>query len=108
MHVGGSKSGASDLLAVLLQQREEDEQSDAEEEQSPQLFQAQHTDDMDDSDEDGPAEDPEAHRAEDADIQAQLRNANEVLLALSYASHANHMSSVQKAHLESKAHDSLV
>lgn len=74
---GGSKGGTDDLLSVLLQQREADDHSDGEE--APQQFQEVHqAEDGEDSEEEAAAEDPEAQKAEDADVQAQLRSANEV------------------------------
>ena len=39
----------------------------------------EHADDAEDSEEEPAADDPEAQKAEDADVQAQLRSANEVL-----------------------------
>ena len=68
---------------MLLQQNEVDESSDAEEE--PHHFQeVHHAEDAEDSEEEPAAVDPEVQKAEDADVQAQLRNANEVWQLLSF------------------------
>ena len=68
-----------DLLAVLLQQREDD--SDAEEEAAAPTAQRESLDTIrhpDDSDEDSFVQESESQEAEDAVVQAQLRDADAV------------------------------
>jgi hypothetical protein len=69
-------SPTPDLLSVLLQQREE-ENSDAEDSSQVEQPQASHSD-GDESEEESQQQDPEQVKAEDAVVQAQLRDANEV------------------------------
>ena len=99
MPAGGSKGGTDDLLSVLLQQREADEHSDGEE--APHHFQeAHHAEDGEDSDEEVAVEDPEAQKAEDADVQAQLRSANEVWHKLVFTGIRAHMYTPSHCKLE--------
>ena len=75
LHAGGSRGGPDDLLSVLLHQRGAEVLSEPEDEQP--FRDSARNEEAEDSDEEGPPEDSPTRKAEDADVQAQLRNANE-------------------------------